>query len=124
MIQTKVKEVHCCDTCGEEEDCMPACDNCGAEYCWDHRDDLISYAYSIDFSGDGDGSYCKKCAEALTASKDQRLLAYIAIQDLLAEAAEAEKAFRERAAAAEALVASFAKGRQRHNHNHDSLYSL
>ena len=112
MIKSKTKEVHCCDKCGKDEDYISSCDNCGAEYCWDHRkDNLISYPHSMYCSGSGDGSYCKKCVEKLTAAKDPRLLAYIAILDLRTEAEEAGKAFKKRVDAAEARIARYAKSR-------------
>lgn len=112
MITSKTKEVHCCDECGKDEQYISGCDNCGAEYCWTHREKyLVSFQHGFYCSGSGDGSYCKKCVETLKAVKDPRLMAYIAIQDLRAEAVEAGRKFKIRVDAAEANVARYAKSR-------------
>jgi len=110
MIKTVTKEVHCCDLCGTESSYIQACENCGAEYCLDHyREHLISYPHSMYCSGSGDGRYCKKCIETLTARKDPRLMAYLAIQDLRAEADANDKAFRLRVQAAEDRIKLYSK---------------
>lgn len=112
MIKSKTKEVHCCDKCGKDEQYISSCDNCGAEYCWDHRDkNLVSFPHGFYCSGSGDGSYCKFCVEKLTAAKDPRLMAYLAIQDLRAEAERDGLKFKARVDAAEAEVKRYAKSR-------------
>lgn len=110
MKTTKTIEVECCDIC-KSESLTAVCDSCGKVLCWDHRDTHgVEYPHAVNFSGSGDGFYCKECdAKLLKSGKDKKYNAYRAITALRDEYNAWRIAFNERKDAAEAYLRSLSK---------------
>ena len=110
MKQTMQIEVHCCDSCGKQENYVTTCANCGTEHCYEcQKTEGKAYPHGVYVGGSGDGYYCKKCdAELTKAGTDKKHKAYLGIASLRLEAAAWSADFERRRKDAEAKM-------ERHN---------
>lgn len=107
MKKTVTKEVTCCDCC-EKEEYLTTCMNCGIEHCYDcEKTEGKKYVHAVNFSGSGDGYYCKKCDTDLISNRiSPRHIAYRKIESLRNESKAWNENFRLRANEAEQEVAA------------------
>jgi hypothetical protein len=108
----KTQNVRVCDSCGTDNMVFSHCQNCGHDYCYEcGKTNAFTYSHGVNVGGSGDACYCVACKQQLLKANDKRLLAYLKIQDLRAEAERFYADFKNRSDAAEAAVKAFPQPR-------------
>lgn len=111
MRKTVQKEVAYCDKCGAEcEFGITDCLRCGVGHCYEcSKTEGKRYSHGVNFSGSGDGYYCRACDVDLTKiGGDKRHAAYRAVESLQLERNAWATDFQRRKEVAEAAVKALA----------------
>lgn len=104
MKKEVFKQVHFCDKCGKEE-YVYRCMGCGSEFCFDcMKESMIEYHHAVNFSGSGDGLFCKICDASPPPMVADLWWAYRQVKRLKKEAKAFYDSLDKRSKAAEAEV--------------------
>jgi hypothetical protein len=99
------KDVEVCDVCGTDKMVFSHCNNCSKDYCYEcAKTHAVTYSHGVYCGGSGDACYCNACRNELLKKGDVRLLAYLKIQDLRAEAKRWSEDFNMRQEHAEKVI--------------------